>query len=246
MIKAQQAEELALLLGKNGSKRDLVARFSGGMDSSGNLEMLRAQKANELAMLQGNGSKTNIFTMNPEQSTIDRIKAQTSKELAMLQGQSGSRKNLLERFSPGQNLKVNKFKSQTASELAALTGGSLRSVTDELNRSLRSSAVDRFKSQTAAELAAVQAEQLRKKKAAEESAEVHVSGDDSTADESVVTTFTAEELAAFEEERKAKERELEELRHFSSEKVLASRKTQAAAELEELRRRRRERVSSQE
>jgi predicted NodU family carbamoyl transferase len=105
--------------------------------------------------------------------------------------------------------------------------------------------VDKIKSQTAAELAAVQAEQLKKKKEAEEIATRSVDG--TTADEEPVTpSFSAEQLAAFDEERKAREKELEEFKELSSKKSLRSLRSRAAAELEEVKQRRRECVDQEE
>jgi hypothetical protein len=70
--------------------------------------------------------------------------------------------------------------------------------------------VDKIKSQTAAELAAVQAEQLKKKKEVEEIAIRSV--DDTMADKEPATpSIFAKQLAAFYEEQKAREKELEDL-----------------------------------
>jgi TolA-binding protein len=116
-----------------------------------------------------------------ESSNVNKIKSKTANELSVLQGAGSSKKNLMERFA--ENKRVERVKTATANELAALQvqGGSLQSRVDELNHSLQSNHVDKIKSQTAAEPAVVQAEQLKKKKEAEESTTRSV--DDITADE---------------------------------------------------------------
>jgi hypothetical protein len=116
---------------------------------------------------------------------------------------------------------------------------------DELNRSLQSNGVDKIKSQTAAELAAVQVEQLKKKKEAEKIATQSVNN--TTADEEPAKhSFSAKQLAAFDEEQKASEKELEDLNELSSKKGLRSISSQAATKLEEMKQRHRECVDQEE
>jgi hypothetical protein len=187
----------------------------------------------ELAVLRQGNTKNAAADFSRTASArekYDQIKAKTSSELASIQG-GNSAKDKVQRFassftSPG----LEQFKSRTANELSCLSakGSSLRDLTAEFNRVSSSKAsVERLRRQTANELAAVRAEQLSFKAATET-----YDPDDATDYDGESIAFSAEELASFEQEKKDREQELQDLRRLSSRKSLASIRSRTSEELE--------------
>jgi hypothetical protein len=83
-IKSKTANELLGLQG--GSKKDLIEKFSGGMDSSSSLKQVKSRTSEELATLVvKSDSKKDLmerYSHGMESGNVDKIRSKTASELS--------------------------------------------------------------------------------------------------------------------------------------------------------------------
>jgi hypothetical protein len=211
-IKLQTALELSSLQGRSCDIKNLLKQNA----SRSSADTIKAKTAAELMALKENGTKqlASTFVIESKNSRLDKLKSKTAAELSILQQKGMGAKSIKEEIICGQkNERLERLKSQTHAELSTLKGKSAKERAEEFGR-IQDGKVKSIKQQTAAELAAVKIAQEQRKKLAEE--EASRSSDSVKENHSIASSFSADELAAFEKERKEMERQLEEMRRNSA------------------------------
>ena len=224
-IKSKTAADLATLQSNASSVREQAEEMVRKFGETNNHDKIKAQTASEVLELKG---KVAIRGINFSGGNVDEIKARTSNELEMIKSTSSLKDRVKYLDQEIATTKVEHVRGTTDSELLALRSSRSRDLaTDFFEGKKGNTKLDELKSKQAQELAALQ--DVRRQNELESTASLVTPNF-----EMRQVSFTQDELVAFDEERKRREKELSELKELTSRKKFESLRSGSSKELQEI------------